>query len=65
MGCAACIGEKISVYKSLLRKPKGKRTLPTLMCSWKDSTEKYLKKSDWIMCTEYIWLIVVTSGRLL
>jgi len=64
VGCAACIRKKISVYKILVRKPKGKRTLPKLRCSWKDSIEKYLKKSDWIMCTEYIWPIVGTSGKL-
>jgi len=62
--CAACIREKISVYKILVRKPKGKRTLTTLRCSWKASIGKYLKKSDWIMCTGYIWLIVGTSGKL-
>jgi hypothetical protein len=62
--CAACVGEKISVYKILVRTPKGKRTLTTLGCSWKARIGKYLKKPDWMMCTGYIWLIVGTSGKL-
>ena len=45
MGCAVGIREKIRVYKILVRKPNGKRTLPTLRCRWKDNIEKYLKKS--------------------
>jgi hypothetical protein len=65
--CGVCSlhGEKISVYKILVRKPKGKRTLPTLRCSWKDSIEKYLKNMGWIMCTEFICLTVGASGKLL
>jgi hypothetical protein len=43
VGCVACMGEKISVNKILIRKPKGKRILPTLRCSWRDSIEIYLK----------------------
>jgi hypothetical protein len=49
----------------LVRKPKRKRTLPTLRCSWNGVIEKYLKNSDWIMCNEFIWLKVGASGKLL
>jgi hypothetical protein len=59
------MGEKRNVYRLLLGKPEGKRSLGRPRHRWVDNIRIYLESWDGVMWTRLIWLRIGTGGELL
>jgi hypothetical protein len=64
-GHIACMGEKRNAYSILAGKLEGKTTLGRTRCRWEDNIKMCFREIGWGVCTEFIWLRIETSGRLL
>jgi hypothetical protein len=57
--------EKKNAYKILVRKPEGKRLCGRPRCRWENNIRTDLQETGGKVWTDYIWLRIGTSGRLL
>jgi hypothetical protein len=61
-----CSTHRRNAYKILVKIPKGKRPQERSRNKWERVTLKWiLKKQGVTRWTEFIWLMIETSGRLL
>jgi hypothetical protein len=56
------MGERRGVYRVLVGKPKGKRTLGRCGRRWEDSINMDVQEVGWGTWTELIWLRIRTGG---
>jgi hypothetical protein len=61
-GACSAYGERRGVYRVLVRKPEGKRTLGRSGRSWKDNIEMDLQKAGCGVWTGSSWLRIGTGG---
>jgi hypothetical protein len=61
----ACMGEGRNVYRVLVGKPEGKRTLESPRRRWEDGIKMHLREIGWGVCSGFTWLKIGTTGRLL
>ena len=65
MGHVACMQERRGVYRVLVEKPEGKRTLGKPRCRWKDNIKTDVQEVELGAWTGLLWLRIVTCGGLL
>jgi hypothetical protein len=64
-GNVARMGEVRNVYRVLVRKPEGKRSLERPRLRWKDGIEMDLREIGWEVWSGLTWLRIGTVGGLL
>jgi hypothetical protein len=64
-GHVARMGERRGVYRVLVGKPEGKRSLGRLRCRWEDNIKMIIRKWDVRAWTGLMWLRTGTGGGLL
>jgi hypothetical protein len=58
-------GAKRNVYRLLVGKPEGKRSLGKPRQRWVDNLRWILEREDGVVWTGLVWLWIGTSGELL
>ena len=61
-GACSAYGERKSVYRVLLEKPEGKRSLGRPSCRWEDNIKMDLQEVGWGVWTGSSWLRIGTVG---
>jgi hypothetical protein len=64
-GHVACIGEERQVYRVLVGKPEGKRSLGRPRRRWEDEIRMDLREIGWRVSTAFVGLWIGTRGGLL
>lgn len=64
MGHVACMGKKGTEYRVLVEKSEGKNALQRPKHRWEENIKIGLKFIECVWST-FIWLSILTSGRLL
>jgi hypothetical protein len=59
------MGERRDVYRVLVGKPEGKRTLRRPTSRWQDNIKMYLQEVKWGTQTGLTWLRTGTGGGIL
>jgi hypothetical protein len=58
-------GAKRTAYRTLVRKPEGKRPLGRSRRKWDDNIKMDFRGIGWVVWTGLIWLRIGTNGELL
>jgi hypothetical protein len=64
-GHVACIGEERKVYRVLVGKPEGKRSLGRPRRRWEDEIRMDLREIGWRVSTAFVGLWIGTRGGIL
>jgi hypothetical protein len=67
MGLQGLLQGYLYLYKFLMGKPEGNKSLGTPMSRWEDNIKMDIEEIglDGVVCNEFIWLKTGTSSRLL
>jgi hypothetical protein len=59
------VGEKGEARRIVVVKPEGRKPLRSPRRRWEVNINMYLKEQEGVVWTEFIWIRIRTSGRLL